>query len=270
MSNSDNLHYWILLREAAKKRVDHSVLFVVAIALVFDVILAIFVVVRVVFLNELYDVFNILSCYDIVVLTAHLLGLILVVVQINTKISLDTVTLLESIKLDQATLIVRLEQNLIQVKEAKKAAEVETSHKATRQYKTKSEIKDTQVNKKSAADLTPELKARTEMAPGTEQDYDDLIGVGKEQQSNDLQKREIELSDQIRLAQAHSQLVLSAISTMQVLDQPITILGLNINDEFVAKMAGLLFATAGPAVFSALSTLQKDFIANLNNSTTSS
>jgi len=241
MSDSNNLHYWILLRETAKKRVDHSVLVVVGVALLFDLLLGVLVVVRVLFEHAIYDVFNLVSIFDMTVLTTHLLGLIMVVVQINTKISLDTITLLEGIKLDQATTIVRLQQNYIDVKEKKKAADV-GSNQAKREYMSQAE---------------DEIE-RDKEAEERENDQD-MLGARLDVK-DDLGQRLETLEDELRVAQAHNQLVLSAISTMTVLDQPITILGLVINQEFVLKMIGLLAATGGPAVFQGLTQLRDDYV----------
>jgi len=84
LSRAENLEFWLLLREYARRIVTKGhfgwIMFLVGLTLLLNIVLLIAIFVRVVILAYSFDIFNVLGVYDIVVLSVFLLTFLLVIV----------------------------------------------------------------------------------------------------------------------------------------------------------------------------------------------
>ena len=92
-----NLEYWLALRERAKE-VDASLIGMVAGAVVMDGLLLLVAVIRVLFYHKGVDLFNVLSITDIVLYSLFIVAFLLIVVQANTRLSVDHLQLIQRIR----------------------------------------------------------------------------------------------------------------------------------------------------------------------------
>jgi len=247
----NNLHYWVMLRDNVKRGVDDSVMAVISVALAADIIIILTVLIRLLVTEQKEELFstyklldNLLPGYISLIFSIHLVRLIIIVVRLNTKVHDDTIKTLEQGRLDLAVDVCRIEEKLGRLDQVLDSYRRGTREAPVCRYKTVAEEKRAE-EKRRAEQANEEFQE-------TLFENNDIIGFSKEDSNvagEKLQREIGALKTERDKLQAHNKLVVSAVTTMQLLDEPIRILGLTVNVEFMVKIIGLMASGAISAIF---------------------